>query len=269
MSAPSTGAPVLAPLSLGRARVLITNDDGIDAEGIGVLQRLIAPHVAELWVAAPSGGRSAASAMMSLRRRIGVEKRGTRLFSIDGSPADSVTVALQHLMAGQAPDLVLSGINHGANLGDDLNYSGTVGAALAAAIDGIPAIALSVGHKAEGYAAGHDWTQAEARGASIIQWLCETGFAPGGLYAVNFPDTPDDRDAPALIRPAGQQGRSFYLQEDGDGHLLVRHGGDRGVDQSACDYAAIREGRIAITPITIDRTDHAVLAALAGGPEAP
>ncbi len=259
-----SAAPSLRPVDLAGARILLTNDDGIEAEGLAVLERVAAGLAREVWVIAPDSGRSAASVMMSLRRRIGFEPRGDRRFAVEGSPADCVTVALQRLMAETPPDLVLSGINHGANLGDDLNYSGTVGAAVAAALDGVPAIALSVGHKAEGYAAGHDWRQAEARGAGLIESLCRTGFGDGGLYAVNFPNAPADLDAPALIRPAGRQGRSFRLESDGEAHLMVRHEGDRGVDHSPCDYAAVRDGRIAITPVTVDRTDHAVLAALDG-----
>lgn len=243
----------------GRARVLITNDDGIDADGLRVLERLVAPAVAELWVVAPDGGRSANSMMMSLRRDVAIAERGARRFAISGSPADCVLIALQHLMVETPPDLVLSGVNHGANLGDDLNFSGTVGAAAAAAVDGVPAIALSVGHGAEGHAGGHDFRQVEARGLDLILRLCAVGFAPGGLFAVNFPDAPDDPDAPALIRPAGRQGRSFRLEASGPGRVRVRHHGDRGVDLGASDYDAVRRGRIAVTPVTVDRTDHQVL----------
>ncbi|MCR9219642.1 MAG: 5'/3'-nucleotidase SurE [Alphaproteobacteria bacterium] len=246
-------------VDLAGARVLLTNDDGIEAEGLAVLERAVAPHVGELWVVAPASGRSAASVMTSLRRRIKPEARGARRFAVDGSPADCMLIALQRLMADTPPDLVLSGVNHGANLGDDLNFSGTVGAAVAAALEGAPAIALSVAHGPGGYAAGHDWRQAEARSADLIARLCDAGFAPGGLYAVNYPHDPSDPDAPALVRPAGRQGGSFRLEEDGDGGVIVRHQGDRGVDRSASDYDAVRQGRIAITPVTVDRTDWRVL----------
>lgn len=258
-------------LRLREARVLLTNDDGIEAEGLAVLAETIAPHVREVWTVAPAGGRSAASVMMSLRRRLAVEARGPRRFAVEGSPADCVTVALQQVMADSPPDLVLSGVNHGANLGDDLNFSGTVGAAIAAALDDVPAIAVSVGHSPEGYAAGHDFRQIRARLGDLIRKLCEeAGFAPGGLYAVNFPDAPQDMEAPALVRPAGRQGRSFRLESDVaegasggvSGAAFVRHQGDRGLDMTGFDYEVVREGRIAVTPVTVDRTDWRVLHAL-------
>ncbi|MEQ8449950.1 MAG: 5'/3'-nucleotidase SurE [Nitratireductor sp.] len=250
-------------LRLADARVLLTNDDGIEAEGLAVLAEAIAPHVGEIWTVAPSGGRSAASVMMSLRRRLSVEARGPRRFAVEGSPADCVTVALQQVMAEAPPDLVLSGINHGANLGDDLNFSGTVGAAVAAALDEVPAIALSVGHSPEGYAAGHDFRQARARVGDLVRRLCEwAGFAAGGLYAVNFPDSPAEMDAPALVRPAGRQGRSFRLESDAPDAAFVRHQGDRGLDMAGFDYEAVRNGRIAVTPVTVDRTDWRVLQGL-------
>lgn len=252
-------APARRTLALDRARVLITNDDGISAEGLAVLERIVAPAVGELWTVAPSTGRSANSVMMSLRRTVGIETLGPRRFAVDGSPADCVTVALQHLMVDAPPDLVLSGINHGANLGDDLNVSGTVGAAVMAAMDDVPAIALSVGHGAEGHAGGHDFGQAEARTVDLIEKLCAAGFGPGGLFAINFPDTPAEPDAPALVRPAGRQGRSFWLEAAGEAGVRVRHRGDRGVDRSASDYDAVRRGRIAVTPVTVDRTDHEAL----------
>ena len=250
-------------LSLRDARVLLTNDDGIEAEGLAVLAETIAPHVREVWTVAPAGGRSAASVMMSLRRRLAVEARGPRRFAVEGSPADCVTVALQQVMADSPPDLVLSGVNHGANLGDDLNFSGTVGAAIAAALDDVPAIAVSVGHSPEGYAAGHDFRQIRARLGDLTRRLCEeAGFAPGGLYAVNFPDAPQDMEAPALVRPAGRQGRSFRLESEAQDTAFVRHQGDRGLDMTGFDYEAVREGRIAVTPVTVDRTDWRVLQAL-------
>lgn len=249
-------------LDLSQARVLVTNDDGIGAEGLSVLREAIAPHVREVWTVAPSGGRSAASVMMSLRRSVGIERHDENAFAVDGSPADCVLVALRHLMAEKGPDLVLSGINHGANLGDDLNHSGTVGAAITAALEGIPAIALSVDHGPKGWSGTHDWRQANRRTADIVLRLAATGFARGGLYAVNFPHDPAEPDAPALVVPGGLQGRSFDLDAEGEDAVVVRHVGDRGEDVGHSDYSALRQGRIAITPVTVDRTDHAVLRAL-------
>lgn len=251
------------PVDLGRARVLLTNDDGIAADGLAVLERAIAPHVAAVHTVAPADGRSAASGMMSLRRSLRVETWTAGRTAVEGTPADCVLAALQHILADEPPDLVLSGINHGANLGGDLNSSGTVGAAVAAALEGVPAIALSLddARDADGRRR-YDWRQAEARTAEIVERLCAAGFAPGGLYAVNFPHAPAAPDAPPLVRSAGRQTGSFRVAPQADGTLFVRHVGDRGTDDSVCDYAAVRAGRIAITPVSADRTDRDVLRAL-------
>ncbi len=249
-------------VDLSKARVLLTNDDGIQAEGLAVLERAIAPHVAEVWTIAPAAGRSAASGMVSLRRNLALDRMEARRVAVDGTPVDCVLAALGEVMAETPPDLVLSGINHGANLGDDLNSSGTVGAAVFAAREGIPAIALSLARGPDAGAEAYDWNQAETRTGALVARLCGEGFAPRGLYAVNFPHAPADADAPAVVRPAGAQGGSFRVERLADGRLFVQHEGDRGLDDSPCDYAAVRAGRIAVTPLATDRTDHGLLRAL-------
>ncbi|HAE03681.1 MAG TPA: 5'/3'-nucleotidase SurE, partial [Rhodospirillaceae bacterium] len=121
--------PDLRSVDLPTARVLLTNDDGIDAAGFAVLEEIIRPMVGELWVCAPAEGHSGASAMVSLRREIEVQERGLRRYAVTGRPADTVLAALRLVMKDAPPDLVLSGINHGLNVGVDMIYSGTVGAA--------------------------------------------------------------------------------------------------------------------------------------------
>ncbi|HBM14089.1 MAG TPA: hypothetical protein DD390_15455, partial [Rhodospirillaceae bacterium] len=149
--------PDLRSVDLPTARVLLTNDDGIDAAGFAVLEEIIRPMVGELWVCAPAEGHSGASAMVSLRREIEVQERGLRRYAVTGRTADTVLAALRLVMKDAPPDLVLSGINHGLNIGVDLIYSGTVGAAISAAANGVPAVAFSADHVSGHPVEPHTW----------------------------------------------------------------------------------------------------------------
>jgi 5'-nucleotidase len=129
-------------IDLRQARVLLTNDDGIEAPGLALLERLVAPLVGELWVVAPRHEQSATSHALTIHSPLRVVDLGQRRKAVTGTPTDATLLALRHIMP-EPPDLVLSGINRGGNLGGDVLYSGTVGAAMEAALLGVPAVALS------------------------------------------------------------------------------------------------------------------------------
>ncbi|MDF1750650.1 MAG: 5'/3'-nucleotidase SurE, partial [Alphaproteobacteria bacterium] len=177
--------PELRAVDLPTARVLLTNDDGIDAEGFAVLEEIIRPMVGELWVCAPADGHSGASAMVSLRREIEIQPRGPRRFAVTGRPADTVLAALRLVMKDTPPDLVLSGINHGLNIGVDLIYSGTVGAAITAAVNNVPAVALSADHVSGQPVEPHTWADIRKYLPAVLGRICWLGFAPNGAYGVN------------------------------------------------------------------------------------
>ena len=134
---------ILNPRSLKDARVLVTNDDGYDAEGIKLLTEIAESLAKEVWVVAPSEENSGAGHSLTVRRSIDVSQLSDRKFSVDGTPTDCVIIALNQLMRDSKPDLVLSGINRGVNIAEDVTYSGTIGAAYEAAIAGVRAIAFS------------------------------------------------------------------------------------------------------------------------------
>lgn len=255
------------PVDMSGARVLLTNDDGIEAHGFSILESSLKGEVGELWVSAPSEGHSGASAMVSLRREIEIEARGERRFAVTGRPADTVLAALRITMAENPPTLVLSGINHGANIGGDLVFSGTVGAAAVACLNGIPAIALSADHAPGEPVADETWIEIAAILPGLIQKICSWGFIPGSFYSVNFPEQILDID-PVLCRQ-GDIGDTMYYQSDNttlggpEGPYILLHGGNAKGEIVGTDYGAVRAGRIGITPVTLDRTDHGLLRALA------
>ncbi|NMM44086.1 5'/3'-nucleotidase SurE [Rhodospirillaceae bacterium KN72] len=250
---------VRTPIDLSTARVLIVNDDGIDAHGLGVLEESIRPHVGELWVCAPSEGHSGASAMVSLRREVDILNRGERRFAVTGRPADSVQAALRLLMTETPPDLVLSGVNHGINIGSDLIYSGTVGAALSAAVNGIPAIALSADHPPKQAVTEETWEEVARLLPGVVRRICSFGFPTATIYGVNFPISTTSED-PMICRQS-DVGDTFYYSEVAGvpGRYRLHHGGEGTGGLDGTDLGAVAAGRIGITPITCDRTNHALL----------
>lgn len=247
------------PLDLATARVLISNDDGIEARGLQVLEETVRPLVGELWVSAPAEGHSGASAMVSLRREIEIERRGNRRFAVTGRPADSLLAALRITMAESPPDLVLSGINHGLNIGGDLVYSGTVGVAITAALNGVPAIALSADHPPGQPVTEDTWRDVAAHLPGVLEKLCRHGVRQGGAFGVNFPVSIADPE-PVFVRQGTSGDTMVYRPVPGrENRYILHHEGGAPGDLDGTDLGAITAGRIGVTPLTLDRTDHALL----------
>src|SRR3990167_3249851 len=131
------------PIDLARARGLVSNDDGIHAPGLKLLEKILKPLAREVWVAAPETEQSATSHSLTLRRPLRIRKLDERRFAVDGTPTDSVLLGIIEIMQGNLPDLVVSGVNRGGNLGEDVTYSGTVAAAMEGTLLGVPSIAIS------------------------------------------------------------------------------------------------------------------------------
>jgi 5'-nucleotidase len=235
-------------------RVLITNDDGIHAAGLKVLTRVARECFDEVVVVAPTQERSGVGQAISLHRPLRVEPAGENAWAVSGTPVDCVLVALDHLMADRLPDLVLSGINHGANIGWDIYYSGTVGAAREAAIQGIPAVALSlVGPRPFDFDA-----LAEGPLRPLIERLAAAPHAPETLLNVNFPNpTPKGTKATRLghrsyandiIERADPRGKPYYWI----GGMLPEV-----VAAPGTDGEAIKLGFTSVTPLGLDVTHHA------------
>jgi 5'-nucleotidase len=254
-------------------RVLLTNDDGIEAAGLQALRRALLelPDV-ELAVVAPDGNRSATARSITTRRPLWVERvdfdDGTHGFASDGTPVDCVRLSALGLIEGFRPELVVSGINHGLNLGDDITYSGTVAAAFEALLLGIPGIAVSQQSSARelDFRLGRafDFETGAAFTARIVGELESVPLPAGTLLSVNVPGgEPDGVEVTRL-------GKRIYedvleLQdEEHPNRRLFRIYGDAGglVDEQGTDIAAVAAGRIAVTPIHFDLTDRDSISAL-------
>ena len=220
-------------------RILVTNDDGIGAEGLLALERAVAT-VGEVYTVAPREERSAASQSISLRRPLGFECVEERRWAVDGTPADSVILALHHLL-GFRPDLVVSGINHGGNLGKNVHYSGTVGAAAEAVENGIPAIAISLCGRAE-----FDFTAAADFTGTLVAQVLERGLPPGVLLNVNVPRRWSN--GVRTTRAYCHLARTGVAEVDG---LRIHEQVDFDHAPPDSDYTAIRAGSVSVTPLVI------------------
>lgn len=257
---PVGSGPQGGPLALDAARILVTNDDGVHAPGLKVLERVARALAREVWVVAPETEQSATSHSLTLRRPLRARRLGPRRFTVDGTPTDCVLVAHHRLMAERPPDLVLSGINQGANLGEDVTYSGTVAAAMEAAILGIRAVALSQMRRGDGPI---DWRTAERFGPDILRNLAGLPWGADLLVNVNFPPLGPEEVSGVRACRQGRRDEGTTVSEgvdpSGRPYLWI---GDFLSDRSSqhdTDLAAVMEGAIAVTPLHLDLTHKATL----------
>ena len=241
-------------------RILVTNDDGIHAPGLAVLERIAARFSDDVWVVAPAEEQSGAGHSLTLSRPVRLRKHGERRFSVSGTPTDAVTLGLRKVLDAP-PDLILSGVNRGANLGDDITYSGTVSAAIEGALAGIRAVAMSQVYAREGMADDVPFGAAEDWGPRVLERLLDMPFAPRTLVNVNFPALPADKVKG--IR-AVRQGFHDYARgsvvegRDPRGYRYFWFGLEaiEHTPGHATDLEAIDDGFIAVTPLQLDLTDH-------------
>lgn len=241
-------------------RILVTNDDGITAPGIAILEKIARTLSDEVWVVAPDFERSGASRSVSLADPIRVRKIDDFHYSLlRGTPADCATVALNSLMQSAPPDLVLSGVNRGSNLAEDLTYSGTIAAAMEACTQGIRAIALS-----QVFAPGQTvrWHTAEHHATRIIRALLDLEAAPGVFHNINFPDVEPAEVRGARAVPAGRWAKiKLNVNDRIDARsfpyawLSFTHEPGHSPDENT-DIGAAYGGWISVTPLHTDITYH-------------
>ncbi len=255
--------------------VLLTNDDGIEAEGLQALRTALAAlDGVRLAVIAPDGNRSAMARSITTRRPLWVEEvtfaDGTVGYATDGTPVDCVRLASLGLVEEFDTDLVVAGINHGANLGDDITYSGTVAAALEGVVLGIPAIAVSQQSRARAldfrYDGGFSFELAAGFVAALVERIEDVPLPNSTLLNVNVPaGTPDGVEVTSLGKRIYRDELKLDHEEDGPParRRYWIYGSDPGFhDEPGTDLAAVAAGRIAVTPIHFDLTDRPGLEAL-------
>lgn len=263
-SPPETGVSAMMPWR----RILVTNDDGIDAPGLQVATAIAAELAAEVWVVAPQQDRSGVGQSISLGTPLRARACGHRRYAINGTPADCVMYALGEWLAEQPPDLVLSGVNCGANYSDAVMYSGTVGAALAAAHLGLPAVALSqVFHDREAI----DYAPARHLAAALVRRLLQ---APQrhACWNINFPDRAVEAITTAHVTRQCSGGMRWpRLQPGVDGRGLAYRwlAFERGAPAAALpqsDMAAVDAGCVSLMPLRTSRCDEDCVEAWAHAP---
>lgn len=253
-------------------RILLTNDDGINAPGLKILEKIaheIAGPDGEVWVVAPAFEQSGVAHCISYTHPMMVAKHGHRRYAAEGSPADCVMVGIHDVLSGDMPDLVLSGVNRGNNSAENALYSGTLGGAMEAALQGVPAMALSQYLGPANYTVENPFEAAEKFGADVVRKVLgatpDTGDEDYKLFFnVNFP--PVLADDVRGIRAATQgyrRGTNFsvepHLSPSGRRFMWIKGGDQRIETLPGSDAALNLEGYISVTPMRADLTAHDAL----------
>ena len=236
-------------------KILVTNDDGVHSEGIYALASAL-ERLGEVTIVAPHVEASAIGHALTLRRPLRMERLRERVYEVDGTPTDCVNIAITQLYRGR-PDLVVSGINKGYNLGDDVTYSGTVSGAFEGSLLGVSSIAVSL-ERSDG---AYDFSHAATAAASMAEAVLDRGLPASTFLNINVPS-----GVPAGVRVTVQgkrnhvtvvneridpRGRAYYWIEEGENHWEPH-------DRS--DFQAVRDGYVSVTPLQPDMTDHQALA---------
>ena len=239
-------------------KILVSNDDGYLATGINALTDAL-EQVADVTVVAPDRNRSAASNSLTLSRPLRVSQYGEQRYKVDGTPSDCVHLAVTGLL-DEEPDLVVSGINHGANLGDDTIYSGTVAAAMEGRFLGLPTIAVSlVGATLVGAKLTHFETAARVA-VELVQKLARASLAPDTVLNVNVPDLPYDELSGVQATRLGFRHKSEHVLKDTDPYgrtiYWVGPAGEGQDSGEGTDFHAVSEGFASVTPLKVDLTRY-------------
>ena len=238
-----------------RPRILITNDDGIHSEGIRALETAML-EIGEVYVVAPASEMSGASHSLTLERPLRIRRIDDRHWTVDGTPTDCVTLALNRiLLDGDRPDICVSGINHGANLGDDATYSGTVAGAMEATILGVPGLAFSLA-----VTRTHDFTESARIASDVTRKALADGIPEWTLLNVNVP-----KGVPKGIRVTRQGFKeakpviSEHIDPRGKPYYWIGEVREGFRAEGGTDFEAVDEGYVSVTPMRSDLTNHAAL----------
>ncbi|MBO6901752.1 MAG: 5'/3'-nucleotidase SurE [Rhizobiaceae bacterium] len=242
-------------------RILLTNDDGIHAEGLAVLERIARQLSDDIWVVAPEADQSGLAHSLTLSEPLRLRTIDDRHFALRGTPTDCVIMGVRRLMP-EPPDLVLSGVNAGANLADDVTYSGTVAGAMEGTLLGVRSIALSQAYNMTGEGRFTPWETVEAHAPKLLRKLIETSLPPGVLLNVNFPRCAPEEVKGVCVANQGKLVHNLSIEERRDGrgfpYYWLMFGREQTETVPGTDIAAIRANRISVTPLHLDLTANEV-----------
>lgn len=248
---------------LSATRILISNDDGINAPGIKILEEVARSLSDDVWVAAPEGEQSGAGHSLTLHSPLRYRKVDDRHFAIAGTPTDAVLLGVNMLVEGRKPTLLLSGINRGANIGDDVTYSGTIAAAIEGTLLGVPSIALSQVFR---HPSPVPWETAKAHAADVIRRCCAAGWARNVAINVNFPNcAASEVEGIEIVRQGKRKlGDHLIERHDPRGRPYVWIGPARNEDATVVgtDIEAVNRNVISVTPLCVDLTHQPTMLSL-------
>lgn len=243
-------------------RILLTNDDGINAPGIEVMESIARELSDDIWIVAPELEQSGKGRAISLTEFVRVRELDPRRFAVNGTPSDCVLIALDQLM-DQKPDLILSGVNAGQNIAEDTTFSGTIAAALFGMQHGVPSIALS---QSKGFQNPHScpWETPTAWGAKVLRPLIDKGWPEDLILNVNFPDRAPDEVAGIMMTRQGFRYERIIrteAREDlrGNAYYWIGYRGKLSNPDEGTDLRAIYDGYVSVSPLQVDLTHDAFL----------
>lgn len=236
-------------------RILLTNDDGFDAPGITALTEVARPFAEEIWIVAPEHDQSGMGQSMTLNVPLRCTQRGERQWAVAGTPADCVIMALAHLMQDNKPSLLLSGVNNGANIGDDINLSGTLGAAFTGLMLGVPSIGISLDAASRKRAR---WDTARAVLPRILTHFLAEGWREETCLSVNIPDLrAQDIKGFSWAQPAHKTITQFRIDKREDlrekDYFWLYPGDGSAAPGKHSDVAVLARGEIAVTALALHR----------------
>jgi len=250
-------------------RILLTNDDGIHADGLAALRRIAARLSDDVWVCAPEVEQSGAGRALTLSDPVRVRQIEPRVFAVSGTPTDCAMIAIQELVTGGKPDLVLSGVNRGQNLAEDVTLSGTVAGALQGMAMGVPSIALSQSVMRFDDRVRASFEVAEHFGPGLVQRLIALGWPENVVINVNFPPVPvADVTGVEVTRQGSRDQHHLHFERRTDlrgrDYFWMGFQGQPSTPPDGVDLAAVYGGRISVTPLHIDLTHQETVARLKG-----
>lgn len=237
-------------------RILVTNDDGIHAQGLQILEDIARELTDDVWVVAPETEQSGAGHSLTLHQPLRIREVESQRYAVSGTPTDSALLGIKHIITDRTPDLLLSGVNFGANLGEDVTYSGTIAAAMEGTLLGVPSIALSQVATEE----APFWETTRQHAPDLLRKLLKTRWPEGTLINLNFPGCEAEEVKGIRCAPQGRRKIGDRLDErlDPKGRPYVWIGSDRDErqDHPGSDIGMIRENFITVTPLNLDLTDY-------------
>lgn len=245
-------------------RILLTNDDGIEAPGLDVLEKIATDLTDDVWVVAPETDNSGASHSLTLAEPLRMRELGKRHYAVKGTPTDCVIMGVRFLLRQQPPDLVLSGVNHGQNLADDVTYSGTVAGAIQGTLLGVPSIAMSLVcgpvETDREMRAPPIWETPMQHGGDLVRRLLDAGWPEGVVINVNFPNCEPAAVKGTTATVQGQRDTGLLRIEDrldthGRAYYWIGVKRRRAEPPQGTDLWAVRSNCISVTPLCLDYTD--------------